>query len=154
MRYEARVRRCLKTFTTYSIDSCLRDRHIGVAATFQELCRISRANDQGLCQCVTCGKVRMYNDGIQGGHFISRSNTATLLERDNCWPQCIACNKYKNGATAEFETFLFREIGRQRVSELWKMSKQIKSYTRQELAELKCQFRDEIKHHEKRVVCD
>ena len=60
----------------------------------QHLGRISAANDNGYCTCVTCGKVGKYKgDGFDGGHFIAKSKSSYwMLDPRNIHPQCKACN--------------------------------------------------------------
>jgi hypothetical protein len=36
--------------------------------TIQLLSRIAAADDDGYVQCVSCGVIKHYRDGMQGGH--------------------------------------------------------------------------------------
>ena len=49
------------------------------ATELQLLVRLKAADDNGYVSCVVCGVTRHYLDGMQGGHFISRSRLATKL---------------------------------------------------------------------------
>ena len=66
----------------------------------QLLVRVKAADDNGYCTCVTCGVVKLWNDGMQGGHFITRGSTKWCLVEENVNPQCNGCNcfgmKYGN----------------------------------------------------------
>ena len=44
--------------------------------------------------CVTCGKIDHWKNQ-QGGHFISRTWTATKILEENIHPQCISCNGFR-----------------------------------------------------------
>ena len=64
--------------------------------------RLRDATDEGLCQCITCGKVSHYKKGMQNGHFLSRRFLATRFDEHNCAPQCVACNMFRGGEQFRF----------------------------------------------------
>ena len=65
---------------------------------FSLFIRLRNATDhEGLCQCFTCGCVKYYKKGMQCGHFQSRSFLATRFDEENCQPQCVGCNMFKQG---------------------------------------------------------
>ena len=39
---------------------------------FSQFVRLENATDTGYCTCITCGKVKRWNDGMHAGHFIVR----------------------------------------------------------------------------------
>ena len=47
------------------------------ATLLQLLVRLKAADDNGYVTCVTCGVVKHYKDGMQGGHFRPRGIAAT-----------------------------------------------------------------------------
>ena len=52
---------------------------------FSLFIRLREATDnEGLVQCVTCGVVRHYKDGMQNGHFQSRKHLSTRFDEENC----------------------------------------------------------------------
>ena len=57
------------------------------AVLLQKLVRMKAADENGLAECVTCGKRQHYKE-MDGGHFISRKWTATKLVEENVHPQC------------------------------------------------------------------
>ena len=61
------------------------------AKLLQRYVRLKASDDNGYCQCVTCGKVDHYK-AMQGGHFIPRTRTILKLYEGNIWPQCPHCN--------------------------------------------------------------
>jgi hypothetical protein len=63
------------------------------AKLLQRYVRLKASDDNGYCQCVTCGKVDHYK-AMQGGHFYSRRHTVFKLFEENIHPQCPACNVY------------------------------------------------------------
>lgn len=83
--------------------------------------RLTRSNN-GACKCYTCGAWKSIKN-IDAGHFISRSYLPTLYHQNNSRPQCVKCNRYKNGLNFEFEQNLIAEIGLDRVNELKRLAK-------------------------------
>ena len=59
----------------------------------QRLVRLKASDDNGYCQCVTCGKIDHYKN-MQGGHFYSRRHTVFKLFEENIHVQCPACNQW------------------------------------------------------------
>ena len=118
------------------------------AVLLQKLIRLKAADEFGMCVCVTCGKRARWNDGMQGGHFISRKYTGTKLLEENLHPQCAGCNgpRAKDGTvTIAYTTYMIDFYGRGFVDELQVMKNTPKKYTREEVAELKKSFRAQIK---------
>jgi len=64
------------------------------AKALQKYVRLKAADDNGYCQCVTCGVVRKWNDRMQGGHFYGRRHLVFKLFEENIHPQCSGCNMY------------------------------------------------------------
>ena len=52
------------------------------AKLLQRLVRLKASDDNGYCQCVTCGKIDHYK-AMQGGHFIPRGRTVFKLYEPN-----------------------------------------------------------------------
>lgn len=61
------------------------------AKLLQRLVRLKASDDNGYCQCVTCGKIDHYKN-MQGGHFMPRGRTIFKLFEENIHPQCPSCN--------------------------------------------------------------
>jgi len=80
--------------------------------------RLRDATDEGLCQCFTCGKVSHYKTGMQNGHFQSRSFLSTRFDEENCQPQCVGCNMFKQGEQYKFALALDAKYGEGTAEEL------------------------------------
>ena len=78
---------------------------------FSVFIRLRDATDEGLCQCFTCGKVSHYKTGMQNGHFQSRSFLSTRFDEENCQPQCVGCNMFKQGEQWKFGMNLNAKYG-------------------------------------------
>lgn len=124
------------------------------AVLLQKLVRLKNADDNGYVRCVTCGVTRRWNDGMQGGHFITRVRVATKLDPRNVHPQCSSCNgpRSKTGeVTINYTLFMEDKFGRDFVDNLILDSRKTKKYTRMELEDIKDQFKKEIRFHECRI---
>ena len=127
-----------------------------VAKLMQKLVRLKAADDNGYVRCCTCGVVRMFNDRMQGAHFISRGKLATKIMIENCHPACASCNQWAHKTTLgvlEYRRYMIDTYDEDAVDEMVALSRTIKKYTREEVADIKADFLKQIKFHEKRIGC-
>ena len=86
---------------------------------FSVYIRLREANEYGMCQCITCGKVGHYKkDGMQNGHFQSRKHLSTRFDEENCQVQCVKCNVYAWGEQYKFSLALDGKYGEGKAEEL------------------------------------
>jgi len=78
-------------------------------AVFSTYIRTKYSKD-GLVKCFTCSKTAPIKQ-MQNGHYISRSVKILRWHEDNCRPQCIGCNIFKNGNLITYRENLVKEIG-------------------------------------------
>src|SRR3990167_10609952 len=83
-------------------------------------------------RCYTCGSVK----NLQCGPFVSRSHNATRYDPENCRAQCVGCNVFKNGNTAEYSYRLLKEFGQEKFNDLIKRGRETKQFSVQELKEI------------------
>lgn len=76
---------------------------------FSKYVRLSNADKNGFCTCVTCNRKYHWKE-IQAGHFMSRKHYATRWDEDNVKPQCLGCNMYKQGEQYKYSIFLGSEL--------------------------------------------
>tara|TARA_R100001530_G_scaffold98729_2_gene68593 strand:- start:245 stop:649 length:405 start_codon:yes stop_codon:yes gene_type:complete len=72
--------------------------------------RLREANEEGISQCFTCGKVDHYKK-LQCGHFQSRRYLSTRFNETNCQVQCVGCNMFKAGEQFKFHIYLDAKYG-------------------------------------------
>ena len=138
---QMRYNKMLNSFRTKQIGAC-----IGVTARdWQLLVRLRHAVD-GYCTCVTCGAIQHYKD-MDAGHFLPNiaANRSVTFHPWNCYPQCKHCNSWGNGQQNQYRKFLESEIGQDGLATLEKIKNETKKWTREELVEMRLEFRDEIK---------
>jgi len=121
----------------------------------QELARISRADDNGFCTCVTCGHVGRWNDGFDGGHYIAKgSSSYWMLDPRNIWPQCKPCNgngmKF-DGRESLYTLFMIREFGEEFVKHMQDVKKTTIKRTAQDYDDFIKSAKAEVAKHRKRI---
>ncbi len=121
------------------------------ATLLQKLVRMKYADDFGMCQCVTCGKIELYKN-MDGGHFVSRRHNATLLVEENIHPQCKGCNNHKNGNIDSYSVFMIDTYGLDAMKELVASKHQVRKFTDTELLELIAEYKRRIKEQEQRLA--
>lgn len=120
------------------------------AVILQRVVRIKAANDDGYCQCVSCGTKKHYKE-MHGGHFIPRTCTELKLMEENIHPQCPGCNTFnQEKAKVTYTLFMVDTYGREFVDELDRIKKsgQPKKYSRPEIEGII----EDLKHYEKCVI--
>lgn len=121
----------------------------------QLLARISAADDNGYCQCVSCGATHHYKD-MDGGHFIPKgSSSYWALEIQNVHPQCKGCNGFgmKYGSASQnYTMWMIDYYGKDVVDEMLATAKNVKKLYKADYEEMLKDFKEQIKFHEARVV--
>ena len=100
-------------------------------AVFSQYIRLSNADNNGYCTCVTCNKTFFWKE-IQAGHFMSRKHYSIRWSEENVKPQCIACNVYRAGEQYKYSLYLGSNLS----DELYKKSQEITKFTNVELEEM------------------
>ena len=123
------------------------------AVLLQRLVRLKASDDTGYAVCVTCDSTCHYKE-MDGGHFISRNHKSTKLLEENVHPQCKGCNgfKMKDSLTVlRYRNWMVDMYGEKGVNDLESLAYQTKKFTREELADLVADFKEQIKYHEERI---
>lgn len=120
----------------------------------QLLSRIAAADDNGYCNCVSCGKSFHYKDG-DGGHFISKGHSSYWsLEIENVHPQCKGCNGFgmKFGtASQEYTIYMIEMYGQEFVDNMLATKKNVKKMYKADYVAMLKEFNDLIKFHKERI---
>jgi len=96
--------------------------------------RLKDANEFGMVQCYTSGRIYHYKK-IHAGHFISRRYLATRYCEINVKPQSAADNIFGQGCQFQFGINLDHEYGEGTAEEIQIKSKQSVKITRVEYEE-------------------
>ena len=111
--------------------------------------RLKNADWRGNCTCYTCGKVSLYNEGMQCGHFISRSSSTLRFDENNVRVQCVGCNIFKSGNYIEYTLRMIKEKGKKFVEKLKERGRGTHQFTEKELQEIVDKYKQKIKDIEK-----
>mgnify|MGYP003111506746 FL=1 len=109
-------------------------------AVFSQYIRLSNADKNGYCTCVTCGKKYFWKQ-IQAGHFMSRKHYSTRWLEDNVKPQCYGCNVMQQGQQYKFSKYL----GNNLAEELYNKSKEVVKFTTDELQDKITYYSEQVK---------
>jgi|TARA_R110001583_G_scaffold44296_7_gene140366 hypothetical protein len=114
-------------------------------AIFSEYIRRKHADKNGIVKCYTCNKKAYWKgEGMQNGHFISRSSRILRWREDNCRPQCYACNCMRYGQAYIFGANLNKEFGFNKAEELLIESKKIIKQSDQDLLDLIDDYKQKV----------
>ena len=105
------------------------------ATILQRIVRMNAADENGYCQCVTCGKVGHWKE-MDGGHYISRTYTAHKLLEENIHPQCKGCNRFAHKIHDDYARYMRETYGAEFVDWLSDTKRQTKKYSRPEIEDL------------------
>ena len=109
---------------------------------FSQFVRLSNADKNGYCTCVTCGKKGHWKDGsMQAGHFMSRKHYNTRWDVRNVKPQCVGCNMFKSGEQYKYSIYLGSELSK----ELYLQSNKIVKFSNDELQQMIDRYSLELK---------
>ena len=67
---------------------------------------------------------------MQNGHFQSRGFLATRFDEENCQPQCVGCNMFKQGEQYKFALNLDSKYGEGKAEELEILAKSVVKFSR------------------------
>lgn len=85
--------------------------------------------------CASCGKE--YESSFQAGHFFPVGRcSATRFDERNVFLQCEECNMMKSGNLEEYKKFLLDEIGPEEFGRLEEKSRQVKTWSEDELRDI------------------
>ena len=115
------------------------------AVLLQKLVRLKAMDENGYVSCVTCGTTRQWNDGMQGGHFISRKWLALKLEEENVHPQCSCCNGPLRGNPIQYTIFMIDTYGREKVEEMERLKHESRKFYRAEVKDITQDLKEQIK---------
>jgi hypothetical protein len=107
---------------------------------FSQYIRLSNADNNGFCTCVTC-KNRFHWKEIQAGHFMSRKHYSIRWDERNVKPQCVACNVYRAGEQYKYSLYLGNNLSKT----LLEKSRELRKFTNIELEEMIADYGERVK---------
>ena len=110
---------------------------------FSEYIRQRGANDQGMAECFTCGKVDHWKR-LQNGHFQSRKHYSLRWSEVNCQIQCAGCNVFRYGEQWKFGLYLDKKYGKGTAEKLSLEAKKIVKLSNQDIEEIIEKYKNKI----------
>jgi len=145
---ENRICRFEQSFRRFGIGTNVQH----VATIWQRLVRLRHSDEWGYCRCVITGR-RYPAEGsnlLDSGHFFSRSIRSLIFHEMNCHPQAVSENRFGT-FHAQYAEWLRLNYSEAERTELERLANVTKVWTKRELAELKVEFLDDIKHELARI---
>ncbi len=109
----------------------------------------------GQCVCVTCGKRGPWSSGLGGmhtGHFLASRRNSILFEESNVAPQCSHCNRFQGGSPQQFRMWMLAVRGEETVARLERLKHTTRSFTREELVDMRIEYQARLKAAEERMI--
>lgn len=110
---------------------------------FSEYIRRRNANELGMAECFTCGKVDHWKN-LQCGHFQSRKHYSTRWNEKNCQVQCAGCNVFRYGEQYKFGLYLNKKYGNNISEKLMNEAKRTIKLSNFELQEIIDHYKNEL----------
>ncbi|MDB4507539.1 recombination protein NinG [bacterium] len=123
------------------------------AKLLQRLVRLKASDDNGYCQCVSCGRIGHYKT-MDGGHFYSRRHSRLKLFMENVAPQCKRCNMNMGDAVVSegYRTYMIDMYGERRVKAMKRLTYlPPRKWVREEVIQFSRDLKEQIKDQEWRI---
>ena len=101
-----KINRTWERFNALTVTRCKNE----ALTEFQKLRRMQCAGADGFANCISCAKRQHWKE-MDGGHYISRSVTATAFNPHNVHAQCKYCNRHLKGNLAAYRVNLVATVG-------------------------------------------
>ena len=96
--------------------------------------RLRDAMPSGFVRCISCGKIKRFED-VDCGHYFSRTHMATRCDEDNCNAECRSCNRMSADHLIGYRKNLVAKIGLNRIDRLDVLAHSQKHWLDSELEE-------------------
>jgi len=107
---------------------------------FSQYIRLSNADNNKNCICVTCNKTFFWKE-IQAGHFMSRKHYSIRWDERNVKPQCAGCNVFRYGEQYKYSLYLGNKLSEKLLEE----SRKLVKFTNVELEEMIQKYSQRLK---------
>lgn len=102
-----------------------------------------RDSKNGVCKCITCGKlVREFDCG----HMISRRFESTRFDEQNANGQCLKCNRFENGNQLAHAHAIDEKYGAGTSTRLLLKSRMLCKRTQDDYERIADEFRSKLAH--------
>lgn len=103
---------------------------------FSEYIRKKYADEDGVVNCVSCGKPEHWKN-LHAGHYIPKSlGLSIYFEEKNVHPQCAGCNTFRHGNLSMYALALKEKYGEGILEELDEIRKQQVKFSKSDYREM------------------
>lgn len=117
---------------------------------FSKWLRMSNADEEGNCTCISCGQVKHWKK-MQCGHYCSRRHEITRWDTMNCHVQDARCNIFYEGNRIWYRRALVEKYGEDKVIALEDKSLEPSPFTRDDIERMIRHYTGEVKRLEKEL---
>lgn len=111
---------------------------------FSAYIRLRDVMPSGYFKCISCGKIKPFEQA-DCGHFFSRRNLSVRFCEDDCHAECRFCNRFSSDHLIAYQANLIRKIGMQRFGLLSAKAHQTKHWSDFELEAMIEYYTAEVK---------
>jgi len=112
---------------------------------FSKFVRLRDSDSHGFSTCITCHKVAFWTrEGIQCGHFQTRSKYITRWHERNAHAQCAGCNMVNGGQQYKHGLEIDKRYGEGAAEEILILSNQTQKFSTFELIDMYNDFKERV----------
>ena len=112
---------------------------------FSKYIRLRDSDKNGYCKCVTCPKTGFWTkDGMQAGHFQTRTKYSTRWDEKNVHAQCAGCNMVNGGQQYVHGIEIDKRYGEGTADNIVRLSNNTKKFSTFELREMVSHYKEEV----------
>lgn len=106
-----------------------------VDSAFSEVVRLTAADEQGYCICITCQDKQHWRS-MECGHYMKRRHMSTRYDLENCGPQCTTCNCVMDGREEDHAKYIDLTYGEGTADKLKRKAEVERKFMPYELEEM------------------
>lgn len=104
----------------------------------------TRDSVNGMCACITCGKVIPIKEA-QASHFLGGRSNAVLFDEEAVYAGCVGCNMFLHGNYGVYTLKMIDRYGRDWVDAKIAQKHQIVKYTSQDFLDIAEKYKQKLK---------
>jgi hypothetical protein len=104
----------------------------------------TRDSINGMCSCITCGKIAPIKE-MQAGHFLGSRSNSILFDEEMVFAQCPGCNLFLHGNYTAYTLKMIDRYGRDWVDAKIAQKHQTVKYKPQDYQEIEQKYKAKLK---------
>lgn len=117
---------------------------------FSEFIRLRDADENGMCSCFTCGRVKYWRE-VDCGHGLGRQHKSTKYHEKNNHAQCKRCNGFEGGMREVYKEKMDQRYGKGTWNLLEMMSRKPSKWGVFEMEQLTIHYKKEVEGLRKKI---